>query len=87
MAMVTLTLSVETELVHDAADLLERIDRALAKRHGEAFRALDRRLDALAESGNLVAPEMVDLEPGRFVMVPSDELKSIIAEAKKLGVI
>lgn len=86
-ALVSFALIAEFELLHDAVDTLQRIHELLAKRHGEAFRALERRIEALADAPSWGDVGHADLEPGRVVLFASPMLTQIIADARDLGVI
>lgn len=86
-ALLSLTLTVETDAVWDAATELESISRALARRHGPAFRALDRRIDALMEGDFSGCFSIHDLEPLHSVAVPSGELAAVLNEARLLRVL
>lgn len=88
MATLHLTITAEWGGAVDAMRTLQRVHEALAKRHGDAFRALDRRIDALLEDGALLLhPEVIDLGDGHWSMRASDEAISILVEARRLGVI
>lgn len=78
-------LSLETDLVADAARDLLAVHAAIGKRHGDQFRALDRRLMALPiDAGK---PGLHALEPGLLVATPPQEWLDILAEARRLGLI
>lgn len=87
MAAIDLALVAECELLYDAIDTLQHIHEALTKRHGEAFRALGRRIEALADEPNYGEMGHADLEPGRVVLFAPTLLAKIIADARALGVI
>lgn len=79
----------EMELVKDAMCDLERIQRALAHRHGSSFRALEKKLDAYFESPELgeFSPIKGDIGEVRYVLLVPRPVTEIIAEARRLGVI
>lgn len=89
MAQLVTHLVGETELLHDALNEVGRIGGALVSRHGDVFRALDRAIEALIESGDWVG-EAKDVpgDPGecRFVLMPSAAVRDIIARAARLGI-
>lgn len=88
MAQVSLTFVAETWPVYDAINTVMVIHERLAKRHGDAFRSLDRRIDAFMNKGfNENQIGHVDLEPLLFVLTPPRELTEIVAEGRRLGVI
>lgn len=87
MAKTVLTLMVETDLIQDAANDIEVIFRRLAKRHGAAFRELERRIEALSETdrwGEMATHQLLD---GTVIFEPPSAFKEIIADARRLGVI
>jgi len=86
VAEIFLHLEIETDLLDDAIAELVRIHQALAYRHGDAFRALDRRIEEIAEGGLPEAPMLESLGGGRFVAIPPAALLALIAEAVILGV-
>ncbi len=81
------TLTGELDLVLDAVRDVQRIHALLTKRHGDAFRALERRIDALSEMADWGEWGQADLEPGRFVLFVPAALAQIIADARSLGVL
>ncbi len=86
MAQINLTLTAETELLHDAANDLLRAHEALAGRHGDRFRQLERRIETVGEA--IVEPgEAVALEPGRWIFAAPPAWLALIAQAKAMGVI
>lgn len=88
MARLLLTLTVETDLVLDAIADIERIFCALAKRHGQRFRDLERRIERLMDlDANWGVPQSHSIGDGRFIFEPHPELKGIIREAREIGVI
>lgn len=85
MADALMKLRIESDAVVDAARELNALSDTLRNRHGEAYRALLRRIDAI---------EVVTFEPiikttddGAIIMTPPAEWTAILAEARKLGVI
>lgn len=88
MAQLICTLTVETDLMGDVIDSLERVCRALPKRHGAEFRRLDRRISAIMEGGRAISPPTVQyLGGGRLVVIPPKELCDVVNAAHALGVI
>ena len=88
MARLVWTLTAETELISDAVADVERIFRALAKFHGDAFRKLESRVDRLIDGEEPMSPPTVHwIGQGRVVFEPSAEIKAIIRDARELGVI
>lgn len=88
MGYVVAGLRFETDLIHDAVQDVQRAFAALASRHGEAFRDLERRIARLADEDQTFGEILIhNLEPGRFVMEPPALLKALVAEARGLGVL
>lgn len=88
MASVVMTLTLEPELIEDSVRDLEVIFRNLASRHGDCFRALERRIESLMEDDtDLGVPETHWLGGGLVLMEPFPAVKAIIADARELGVI
>lgn len=92
MAHAVPTLTLETDAVSDAMRELEAVAAALARRHGEAFRALDRRIGQMIgdDDGGVdwsTCVALHTLEPCREVMVPAGELMSVLNEARRLKVL
>lgn len=92
MAITSLSLAYETSAVMDAIALLEAAHVALAKRHGQRFRDLERKIEAMAEDGEQrLVGEMVQLptEFGSILLVAQahPELTALIREARDMGVI
>lgn len=80
----------ELDGAYDAIGLLVEARDALQSRHGDRFRDLQRRIEALADVAGLF--ETVDLPPdpdeiARFVLKPGPRILGLIAEARDLGVI
>lgn len=80
---------VESDDFIDAISELVRISKALPSRHGQRFRALERRLEALID--NMPDPKVQPLETpdgATIIMVtsPGEEITAVIAEARRLGV-
>lgn len=83
-----LHLKIETDLIHDAFRDLEMVNRALVKCHGLPFRKLQRRIDDLIEGEIEIGKVDVHwLDAATGVMEPPSELRSILQEARSLGVI
>jgi len=88
MARTQLSFSVETDGMLDAIADLERVSEALPRRHGAAFRDLDRRLCAIFEGDIAITPPDVRyLGDGIFVAVLPIELSALLATARRIGVI
>lgn len=86
MAALVLKLTAETDLIYDALDSLSRIHHALVHRHGAAFRALEKDIEALGEQSlDLGHPH--DLGEGVFVFEPPRQFVDLIDRARALGVI
>lgn len=91
------TIRVETDAIADAADLIRKIRDTLRHRHGDEFRALARKIEALADED--AEPNIQEIpsdseERGRYVIssmafiaTPPQAWTDIIAEALQLGVI
>lgn len=71
----------------DTLDLVIAAHQALAKRHGPQFRALERRIEAVIESGDLGKIEHRDLGDGQFALSAPSVLTDLAREARLLGVI
>lgn len=87
MARTSIAFTFETDLIQDAVDTCLRIHDALAKRHGQRFRDLERRMEALVDLDDWGEIEFARIEWGRFVMTVPPALSAIIQEARDLGVI
>jgi len=87
MAQTSIAFIFETDRIADAADTCLRIHEALARRHGQRFRDLERRLEALPDLDDWGEIELASIEWGRFVMTVPPVLTAIIQEARDLGVI
>ena len=85
MAQLRMTLTAETSFIQDAIVTVSRVHDALSRRHGQRFRALDRRIEAIAEG--FTVPEPVHLGDCIFCFPAPPEFVAIIAEARALGVI
>ena len=86
MAQVTLTLIAETDLTLDAIDDMARIHQALARRHGDRFRQLERRIETLLDDHGLGEFEMIDLGEGHMVMTVPSRIANILTDAAAMGV-
>lgn len=71
----------------DALDLVISAHQALAKRHGDQFRGLERRIEAIIEDGDLGKTDMHDLGDGEFELSAPSKLTELIRDARELGVI
>lgn len=88
MAQMTMMLNFEMDLIGDAAADLKAVFRALAHKHGAPYRALERRIEALIDGeAEFGKPEFHRIDGSRFVVAPGGELKSILQDARALGVI
>ena len=88
MARLVLTLTAETELISDAVADVERISRALAKFHGDAFRKLESRIVRVIDGEEPMSPPIAHwIGQGRVVFEPPAEIKAIIRDARELRVI
>jgi len=88
MAQLTMTFSIERDPVIDLLEDWARVGRALAARHGSAFRALDRRMSDIEEGETLISePEVHDLGEAMLIVTPPREMVEVVAEARRLGVI
>lgn len=86
MAQVKLTLQIEMEYTRDAIADLALIHERLARRHGAAFRDLDRRIEGIVEGG-FSAPGMHYLGAGVICAGVPVEIAAVIRDARSLGVI
>ena len=88
MAQTEFYIRAELDLIRDAIDTLVLIHERLAYRHGETFRALDRRIEGLAET-NLRPATIHQMTGGGLTLIPEvpEAVRSIIADARALGVI
>lgn len=77
----------EMHLINDAINDIGRIFKALAKCHGDEYRALERRIEDIAGGGKVSRSEVHWLDPERCMLEPPIELKEIIHEARRLEVI
>jgi hypothetical protein len=88
MARTMLTVSIECDLINDFLADWERVGRELPRRHGAAFRALDRRMSAIQEGEAPVSDtEWHDLGEANFIITAPREMVEVVAEARRLGVI
>lgn len=88
MAALTITLEAETDLIQDAIGDIQWIFSLLARRHGEQFRELERRIERLMEGQLEMSPPRAEpLGDCRWIFLPPPELTAIIRDAKALGVI
>lgn len=78
-------ISIETEALSDSIDTLMQAHVALAKRHGAQFRALEGKIEAIAEGR--VCASSVSIVCGRIMAHASPELAAVLKEARSLGVI
>ena len=76
--------------MHSAYDLLEdvmHVHRALARRHGPQFRALERRIEALPKASTDAGfIESHYLGDGRFMVTLGPVVTEILRDARRLGV-
>lgn len=88
--MASLTVRFEMEAVTEACADINRTCVALAHRHGEVFRQLERDILAMAESinaGSVPAPDLHDLGDGIVVFAPPKPIPDLLRRARQLGVI
>jgi hypothetical protein len=81
-----MTITIESEPIWDAVNDIVHIHQALTHRHGDRFRALERKIAALGEGSWGVAGQR-ELCGDHVVLTPPARLRSIIREARDLGVI
>lgn len=86
MASLIMTVTAEMEEVHDAIALLQEIHTALAKRHGQDFRNLDRAIERFIENPQDCV-EAHWLGGGKILAAPKGPFTDIFREARRLGVI
>lgn len=88
MAQLLTTLICEVDLMSDAVADMERIFRALATCHGRQFRALEKRIERLLNGETKLSdPTAHNIGGGRIVFEPFPEIKSIVRDAREMGVI
>lgn len=87
MARLVVHLTAETELIHDALDSLQRLHAALARRHGDSFRRLERDLDATLTSLQPAEIGHQHLAAATFVLTPPAAWLDLIARGHRLGVL
>ena len=88
MAQLALILSIETWPAREAAEAVHGVMAALVKRHGPQFRALERRIEGVMESGIWCGAAVALVgDPGAIIIPASPEVAAILAEARDLGVI
>lgn len=88
MAQLVVSLTAEMELIHDAIADVERIFRALATCHGQQYRDLEKRIECLLEGETKVSDPVTHyIGGGRIVVEPFPEFKSIVRDAREMGVI
>lgn len=81
------TLTVGFSAAMDALDLVIAAHRALASRHGDQFRALERRIETIIETGDMGTTEHHNLGDGQFELSAPSKLTELIRDARALGVI
>lgn len=84
-----LTIAVETDAVMDDIRRLVQIHAALAARHGDRFRALDRDIERALEDPCALKPqiaELTDAEGLHLVMTAPAEIHALLARAVALDV-
>lgn len=86
MTQVVTSLTIETDLIGDAIDRMVDIHAALARRHGDAFRTLERRIETVVETGVLGDFRIHAIGDGHMVAGVPQVLAGIIQEAAALGV-
>lgn len=85
MAQTLISLTFEQEPFLDAGHELSRAMDAVRPRHGDAFRALERRIEAAFDP--IPAPQFRTLESGRFVLMPPQIWIDLLADCRRMGVI
>lgn len=91
MARVCTTIAAEMDALHDAVRLLCDVHAALARRHGDRFRALERRIESLMDNFPLSDADLhfLDSEEGGamlFTFTVPTALRDLLDEARRLGV-
>lgn len=76
---------IESDAVVDAARELSTLAEALRSRHGDAFRALLRRIEAIEAAK--FEPVIRTTDDGAIILTPPAEWTAILAEARKHGVL
>ena len=79
------TLKIENDLLLDAGRDLMRLHALLASRHGEQYRALQRRIDALPDTP--FTPELTSLDDETLIFKVPGVWATILSDARKLGLI
>lgn len=82
MAKQLVKISIEPDALLDAARRLQAVHAALAHRHGEEFRRLERDIDAFFE--NIESPDIQPLETGLLLMVPGPRLRELLERSASL---
>lgn len=77
----------ETDLLWDVVNSLQIVHRRLASRHGDPFRALERKLAGCADLLTRETIGFADIGDGVVVMTPPPALVALVDEARALGVI
>lgn len=78
-------IEIEGDAVQDAVRDLLRVRDRLTHRHGAAFRGLERRIEAIAESKPAFQTHILD--GGTIMVLPPRDWVDILTEAKALGVV
>lgn len=86
MDLDSIQISLDASVIGDAVNTLILIHHRLRKRHGEQFRALDRRLDALVD-GDCKIMRLVPMPGGVMLAAPSAEVTELFKEARRLELI
>jgi hypothetical protein len=86
MAVLFTKITAEMEEFHDAVAHVQEVHAALARRHGAAFRKLERTIEDWLEdpAGGI---GMHWLDGGRVMVAPAGPLTGILKEARRLGVL
>lgn len=88
MATCSFTILLEIELLDDVINAITRMHEALPKRHGAAFRRLERKLEKFGSGERPIGePELRALGGGRFILIPPKALFDLVDEAQRLGVV
>jgi hypothetical protein len=87
MNPVVLTLRFDTLPVMAALGDLQALHAALAHRHGEQYRALDRRIEAVIVAIVPADFAATELGAGEFVLTAPEAVTAILRDARALGLI
>lgn len=88
--MATTGFSFEAEAVEDACDDVACVFQALARRHGQPFRDLERDIRMMCEGWERDGSPPLGFEylgDGAFAVVPPAPLSELLRRARQMGVI